>query len=43
MWSSDLAKSVYSQTLKFNVAKLGGVLPPYGSTTEKNIKAQIKS
>ena len=37
------AKSIYSQTLKFNVAKLGGVLPPYGSTTEKNIKAQIKS
>ena len=37
------AKSVYSQSLKFNVAKLGGILPPYGKTTEKNIKAQIKS
>ena len=36
------AKSVYSQSLKFNVAKLGGILPPYGKTTEKNIKAQIK-
>ena len=37
------AKSIYSQTLKFNVAKLGGMLPPYGKTSEKTIKAQIKS
>ena len=36
-------KSIYSQTLKFNVAKLGGMLPPYGKTSEKTIKAQIKS
>ena len=36
-------KSVYSQSLKFNVAKLAGMLPPYGKTTDKNIKAQIKS
>ena len=36
------AKSVYSQTLKFK-AKLGGVLPPYGKTTARNIKAQSKS
>jgi coniferyl-aldehyde dehydrogenase len=37
------AKSIYSQTLKFNVAKLGGMLPPYGKTSDKTIKAQIKS
>ena len=36
------AKSIYSQTLKFNVAKLGGMLP-YGKTSEKTTKAQIKS
>jgi coniferyl-aldehyde dehydrogenase len=36
------AKSVYSQTLMFNVAKLGGLLPPYGKTTDRAIKAQIK-
>ena len=38
----SVCKSIYSQTLKFNVAKLGDILPPYGKTTEKNIK-QIKS
>lgn len=37
------AKSVYSQSLKFNVAKLAGMLPPYGKTTDKTVKAQIKS
>jgi len=36
------AKSVYSQTVKFNVGKLGGILPPYGKATDKNIKSQIK-
>jgi coniferyl-aldehyde dehydrogenase len=36
------AKSVYSQSVKFNVGKLGGILPPYGKATENNIKAQIK-
>jgi len=25
------------------VAKLGGMLPPYGKTSDKTIKAQIKS
>ena len=35
------AKSVYRQT-KFNVAKLGGMLPPYGSATEKTIRMQVK-
>lgn len=37
------AKSVYRQALRFNVAKLAGILPPYGKTTDSNIKAQIKS
>lgn len=35
------AKSIYSQT-KFNIAKLAGILPPYGKATEKSIKMQIK-
>ncbi|MCB1675263.1 MAG: coniferyl aldehyde dehydrogenase [Halioglobus sp.] len=35
------AKSIYSQT-RVNVAKLSGMLPPYGSATEKTIKAQTK-
>tara|TARA_R110002110_G_scaffold205066_7_gene416907 strand:+ start:30452 stop:31912 length:1461 start_codon:yes stop_codon:yes gene_type:complete len=35
------AKSVYRQT-KVNVAKLGGMLPPYGKATEKTIASQIK-
>ncbi|MEM8561839.1 MAG: coniferyl aldehyde dehydrogenase [Pseudomonadota bacterium] len=35
------AKSIYKQT-KLNVAKLGGMLPPYGATTEKTIKMQVK-
>jgi hypothetical protein len=28
--------------VKFNVGKLGGILPPYGKATDKNIKSQIK-
>ncbi|MEH6910124.1 MAG: coniferyl aldehyde dehydrogenase [Oceanicoccus sp.] len=36
------AKAVYRQTKKFNVAKLAGLLPPYGETSEKNIRSQIK-
>ena len=36
------AKSIYRQTKRFNVAALAGLLPPYGATSEKNIKAQIK-
>ncbi len=35
------AKSIYKQA-KINVAKLGGMLPPYGDTTEKTIKMQTK-
>ena len=35
------AKSVYRQT-RFNVAKLTGLLPPYGPKTEKNIRMQMK-
>ncbi len=35
------AKSVYRQT-SINVAKLGGMLPPYSSKTENTIKAQLK-
>lgn len=35
------AKSVYRQS-RFNVAKLGGMLPPYGDATEKSIKMQVK-
>ena len=35
-------KSVYKQTLSFNVSKLGGFLPPYGDAAEKAIKAQVK-
>jgi len=35
------AKSVYRQT-RFNVAKLTGLLPPYGPKTEKNIRLQMK-
>ena len=36
------AKAVYRQTKKFNVAKLAGLLPPYGNTTEKNIRSNVK-
>jgi coniferyl-aldehyde dehydrogenase len=36
------AKSVYRQA-KVNVAKLGGMLPPYGSATEKTIKMNVKN
>jgi coniferyl-aldehyde dehydrogenase len=35
------AKAVYRQS-RFNVAKLGGMLPPYGPATEKTIKMQVK-
>ncbi|GAB5415672.1 MAG: coniferyl aldehyde dehydrogenase [Congregibacter sp.] len=35
------AKAIYRQT-KFNVAKLGGMLPPYGPATEKTLKMQVK-
>ncbi len=35
------AKSVYRQT-SINVAKLGGMLPPYSSKTENTIKTQLK-
>jgi coniferyl-aldehyde dehydrogenase len=35
------AKSVYRQS-RFNVAKIGGMLPPYGPATEKTIKMQVK-
>lgn len=35
------AKSVYRQA-KLNVAKLGGMLPPYNKATERTIKMQIK-
>lgn len=36
------AKAIYRQTKRFNVAKLAGLLPPYGDTSEKNIRDQIK-
>ncbi|MFT6771754.1 coniferyl aldehyde dehydrogenase [Congregibacter sp.] len=36
------AKAVYRQTKRFNVAKLAGLLPPYGETTEKSIRSNIK-
>ncbi|NQV65380.1 MAG: coniferyl aldehyde dehydrogenase [SAR86 cluster bacterium] len=36
------AKAIYRQTKHFNVAKLAGLLPPYGDTSEKNIRDQIK-
>lgn len=35
------AKSVYRQA-SINVAKLGGMLPPYGKATESTIKMQLK-
>ena len=35
------AKSIYRQA-KINFAKLGGMVPPYGKTTEGTIKSQIK-
>ncbi len=35
------AKSIYRQT-KINVAKLGGMLPPYNSKTEATINQQLK-
>lgn len=35
------AKGIYRQS-KLNVAKIGGMLPPYGPATEKTIKMQVK-
>lgn len=35
------AKSIYSQT-GVNVAKLGGMLPPYNKNTERTIASQVK-
>lgn len=35
------AKSIYSQP-SINIAKLGGMLPPYGKATENTIKMQVK-
>jgi len=35
------AKSIYHQA-SFNIAKLGGMLPPYGKATESTIKMQLK-
>lgn len=35
------AKSIFSQT-KINVAKLGGMLPPYNKNTERTIATQLK-
>ena len=35
------AKSIYSQA-RLNIAKLGGMLPPYGKATESTIKMQLK-
>jgi coniferyl-aldehyde dehydrogenase len=36
------AKSIYRQA-NLNVAKLGGMLPPYGKATENTIKMQLKT
>ena len=36
------AKSIYRQA-KVDVAKLGGLKPPYGKSTESTIKMQIKN
>ena len=35
-------KAIYRQTKKFNVAKLAGLLPPYGEASEKSIRSQVK-
>lgn len=35
------AKAIYRQS-RFNIAKLGGMLPPYNNATEKNLKMQLK-
>ncbi|HDY82048.1 MAG: coniferyl aldehyde dehydrogenase [Gammaproteobacteria bacterium] len=35
------AKSIYRQS-GINIAKLGGLLPPYGKATERTIKMQLK-
>lgn len=34
-------KAIYRQS-NFNIAKLGGMLPPYGPATEKTLKMQVK-
>ena len=36
------AKSIYSQS-RLDVAKLGGLKPPFGKSTESTIKMQLKS
>lgn len=36
------AKSIYRQS-RFNIAKLGGMAPPFGKATENTIKMQVKS
>ncbi|MFT4612942.1 MAG: coniferyl-aldehyde dehydrogenase [Bacteroidia bacterium] len=36
------AKSIYKQA-KVDIAKLGGLKPPYGKATEKTIKMQVKT
>lgn len=35
------AKSIYRQT-RMNIGKLSGILPPYGKSTEKSIRMQLK-
>ena len=35
------AKSIYRQT-RVNIGKLSGILPPYGKSTEKSIRMQVK-
>ena len=35
------AKSIYRQT-RMNIGKLSGMLPPYGKSTEKSIRMQLK-
>jgi coniferyl-aldehyde dehydrogenase len=35
------AKSIYTQS-RFNIAKLGGMLPPYNKTTDRTIATQLK-
>lgn len=36
------AKSIFTQTRRFDVAKLGGLKPPFGKNTQNTIKMQIK-
>jgi len=37
------AKSIFTQTKRFDVAKLGGLKPPFGKSTENTIKMHMKS